>query len=502
MSDNGRELLAALDPLLEEALSMEPDQRETWLKTLRVERPAIALELELLLNQEARLEARGFLQARGHDLFDEVPSLAGLRLGPYTLEQPIGKGGMGIVWLARRSDGRFEGRAAVKLLNLALVDAVGTERFSREGSVLAQLTHPNVARLLDAGVTNAGQPYLVLEYVEGRRIDQYCDEHRLGPIARLALFGQALAAVAHAHAHLIVHRDLKPSNILVTADGSVKLLDFGIAKLLESEASAGQHSELTERGGLPLTPEYAAPEQVLGALITTATDVYSLGVLLYLLLAGRHPTSGGSLTTAQLLAGILDTEPPRLSTAVTGAATRKTEDVAEVAAARGTTVERLKRLYQGDLDNILAKALKKDPAQRYPTVPALADDLDRHVHHQPVQARADSVGYRARKFIRRNRLRVGTGALMVSALLAATVVTTDQMIDARRQRDAAVYERQRADAQLEFQTLLLSHVGDQPITLRQVLDSGRVLLERQYAGDPRLQITMLLQLAGGVCGHR
>src|SRR6185437_8003299 len=208
------------------------------------------------------------------DLMEPPPSLEGLTVGAYTLERPLGQGGMGTVWLARRSDGRFEGRAAVKFLNLALLDPVGRERFQREGTLLARLTHPNIARLIDAGLTPAGQPYLVLEYIEGRRIDHYCDEERLPPARRIELFLQVLGAVAHAHANLIVHRDLKPSNILVARDGTAKLLDFGIAKLLEEGQSGAEASTLTDVGGRVLTPEYAAPEQIRGEAVTIATDVY------------------------------------------------------------------------------------------------------------------------------------------------------------------------------------------------------------------------------------
>ena len=210
---------------------------------------------------------------------------------------------MGTVWLARRSDGRYEGQAAVKLLNLALLDPVGSERFRREGTLLARLNHPNIARLLDAGVADGGQPYLVLEYVEGSRIDRYCDERRLSPEARLRLFLDVLVAVSHAHANLIVHRDLKPSNILVTRDGTVKLLDFGIAKLLQEEQSDAGVSTLTDAGGRAMTPEYAAQEQIRGEPVTIATDVYTLGVLLYGLLAGRHPAGEFGRLPAEYLSG-------------------------------------------------------------------------------------------------------------------------------------------------------------------------------------------------------
>ena len=290
-------LLGTLRNLLDQALELEPAEREAWLASLRRQDPRHAGELEALLVAEASLDAGGFLAAESLEPAPD-PGLAGRRVGAYTLERPLGRGGMGTVWLARRSDGRYQATVAVKLLNLALVDPVGSERFRREGTVLARLSHPNIARLLDAGVFDAGQPYLVLEHVEGTRVDRYCDEHGLTPEERLRLFLDILAAVAHAHANLIVHRDLKPSNILVTPDGAVKLLDFGIAKLLE-DGDAAAATTLTDLGGRALTPEYAAPEQVTGGTVTTATDVYALGVLLYLLLSGRHPTGEGRRTAAE-----------------------------------------------------------------------------------------------------------------------------------------------------------------------------------------------------------
>ena len=375
--------------------------------------------------------------------------------------------------------------------NLSLLDQFGRERFRREGTVLARLTHGNIARLIDAGVTEEGQPYLVLEHVEGRRIDAFCEEQRLSPARRIELFLQVLAAVGHAHASLVVHRDLKPSNVLVTAEGRVKLLDFGIAKLLESESAPGSRTALTDQGGLAMTPEYAAPEQVAGDTVTTATDVYSLGVMLYVLLAGRHPTGEGSRSAAEHIRGILDTEPPQLSAAA--------------------EPKELRRLYTGDLDNVLAKALQKDPARRYPTVTALADDLVRHLHHEPVSARPASFGYRAGRFIRRHRAAVVAGSVAAAALIGATVAATSQMLEARRQRalaeaqrdearaqrDKARYEEQRATASSEFMRFFFESIGPggKPFTMQELLERARATLESDYRGDPRFVARMLTELA-------
>ncbi|MEO7474308.1 MAG: serine/threonine-protein kinase, partial [Gemmatimonadales bacterium] len=447
-----------LEPLLNEALELDSGARAPWLVELSSRSPELAAELASLLARDAAADRSGFLAGRAAE-----PGLAGLELGAYRLVRPLGHGGMGTVWLARRSDGRFEGWAAVKILNLALLTAPGQERFRREGSVLARLNHSGIARLLDAGVGDSGQPFLVLEHVEGLPIDQFAREHRLFVADTVRLFLQVLAAVEHAHAHLIVHRDLKPSNILVTADGTVKLLDFGIAKLLDGD-TGGDRSDLTLEGGQVFTPRFAAPEQVRGTTLTTATDVYALGVLLYLLLTGRHPTAGEDASPADAMRTLLEVEPARPGL--------------------------------GDLDTILALALRKEPAERYRTVAAFGEDLQRYLRHEPVSARRQSLGYLARTFVRRHRAGVLAAAVAVLGLLGATVFSVAQMREAKRQRDVAVEERRRADAQIEFQGLLLSEVGDAPMTMRQLLDSGRVMLERHTAQDPRLRTSLLLQLAG------
>jgi serine/threonine-protein kinase len=483
----GTGLLAALDALLGQALDVPPGEREAWLARLRVEQPAHAAELEALLAAEVELDVRGFLSHGALAVPVAAPGLAGQRLGAYTLERPLGQGGMGTVWLARRSDGRFEGTAAVKLLNLALLDPVGSERFRREGTLLARLSHPHIARLLDAGVTDGGQPYLVLEHVEGERVDRYCDAHRLAPEARLKLFLDVLGAVEHAHANLIVHRDLKPSNILVAAEGTVKLLDFGIAKLLEEGTPGAETSTLTDFGGRALTPEYAAPEQIAGGTVTTATDVYALGVLLYVLLAGRHPTGEGSRTAAEHLKGILDTEPPRLSAAVAQA-----DGLA-------TSLDRLRRLYAGDLDNIVAKALKKRSEERYATVGALADDLRRHLNHEPVSARPDSLRYRAGKFVRRNRAAAAAALVTLVTLLGATTFSIAQLREARHQRDAAIEESRRRVAMSDVQSVLAGDsrgTGGRSLSVLERIELAERVLQRKYRNEPAVVVEVMVDLSG------
>ncbi|MEO8188579.1 MAG: serine/threonine-protein kinase, partial [Burkholderiaceae bacterium] len=379
--------------------------------------------------------------------------------------------------------------------NLALLARGGAERFAREGNMLARLTHPNIARLLDAGVatsaTVGGQPYLVLEYIEGVPLDRYCDGNALSIDKRLHLFLDVLAAVAHAHTNLILHRDLKPSNILVTAQGQVKLLDFGIGKLLAEQDTAASATELTHLAGRAFTLDYAAPEQVQGHDVTTATDVYALGVLLYQLLAGRHPTALPTQTAVDRVRAVVDKEPALVSEA----AAKADESTVQ---ARVTVAPKLARTLRGDLDNIVAKALKKQAAERYPTVAALADDLRRYLDHEPVSARADSLAYRTSKFVRRYRLAVGAASVTLLALLAGVIATTWQAIEARNQRDEARFQAERALAKSNLLNLMLTAISDagQPLTQREILDRSVVLVEKQFTRDPRIAVDLLMPIAG------
>src|SRR5580704_12337889 len=301
-----------LSPLLEQALELEGDERQTWIKA---QVPEIAYRLEMLLLEHSVLASDRFLERGTVELPSTTATLAGQTVGAFEVVSQIGQGGMGSVWLARRNDGRFERQVALKFLNIALLGKEGEDRFKREGKILALLAHPHIAELIDAGVTTTGQPYLVLEYVNGDQIDRYCDQRQLDLPTRIRLFLQVVDAVAAAHANLIVHRDLKPSNVLVRKDGDVKLLDFGIAKLIEAENDSEQHRTFT-LSGTALTPQYAAPEQLKSEAITVCTDVYALGVLLYLLLTGRHPAGEGQRSAAELVKTIVELEPLRASDAV------------------------------------------------------------------------------------------------------------------------------------------------------------------------------------------
>jgi Tol biopolymer transport system component/serine/threonine protein kinase len=410
-----------VSPLLDRALDITDSGRASFLAEVRANQPDIFPILEDLLGEYGQLCQTEFLEfsppaASADPLPDSPYSLAGTVIGPYTLDVPLGAGGMGSVWHAKRTDGRFEGAVAIKLLHLAALDAGGAERFQREGTVLARLSHPHIAKLFDAGVTATGQPYLVLEYIRGESIDRHADEHKLDVRARLDLFQQVAAAVAHAHAHSIIHRDLKPSNVLVDDEGQVKLLDFGIAKLVDADGP--DDARLTRTGSQAWTPAYAAPEQVRGEPATTATDVYTLGVLLNQLLVEAHPTSQGCTTAASYLQSIVEVEPVRPSTAVAKAGA----DAARIASSRATTPDGLRHALAGDLDNILAMALQKAPEQRYASVTAFADDVRRYLRDQPVVARGDRWTNRTRKFLRRHRVPVAALAGVVITLAAATAI--------------------------------------------------------------------------------
>jgi serine/threonine protein kinase/tetratricopeptide (TPR) repeat protein len=493
MSVLSSERWQTISPYLDRALEMGRSEREDWVDTLRADHPALAAELEALLQRRDALSLEGFLATLPH--LSGGASAPGEAIGPYTLVSRIGQGGTGTVWLARRSDGRFDGLAAIKLLNPELVGQVSHARFEREAGILARLSHPHVAHLIDAGVCPAGQPYLVLERVDGDSIDRHCDDRRMEIRARVRLFLDVLGAVAHAHGQLIVHTDIKPSNVLVTDDGRVKLLDFGIAKLLDGE-QGGAAAALTREGGRAMTPAYAAPEQVAGEPITTATDVYALGVLLYQLLSGLHPAGDAMRSPAELFKAIVEVEPPRLSSAVRDPeehSGRLSATLAENAACRSTTPDRLRRILRGDLDTIVAKALKKSPHERYRSVTALADDLRRYLDHEPIRARPDAMAYRAAKFVRRNRVPTALAALTGIALLIGMAATISQ---ARR----AAAQAARADSMraFMFEAFAQAEPGAPragPASVVDAVERAIAAASTDEIGDPRARAELLIQLA-------
>jgi serine/threonine-protein kinase len=405
-----------ISPYLDHALGLPEQERIDWLVRFRGCNPELGAMVEALLYGHRVLEEEDFLE--GNQLLMLGQSgLAGQTVGPYTLISEIGHGGMGTVWQAERSSGHSERQVAIKFLRIAFLGRDGEERFKREGRILGRLAHPHIAELLDAGVSASGQPYLVLEYVAGDHIDRYCDERNLDVEARLHLFLDVLSAVAHAHSNLIVHRDIKPSNVLVRNDGQVKLLDFGIAKLLEDDIEEGRGGLATIDGARPMTPEYAAPEQLSGGTVTTGTDIYALGVLLYVLLTGKHPAGTGPHSPAELIKAIVHIEPPRASDAV-GQKRSNARAVAMHVTKCGIPADKLRRLLRGDLDTIIAKALKKDPEERYASVDAFADDLRRCLRNEPIRARPDPMAYRAARFMHRNRLPVTLVVFAIAVTMA------------------------------------------------------------------------------------
>jgi tetratricopeptide (TPR) repeat protein len=481
---------AVVSPLLDELLEVDDRCRAQRLAEIRADDPQSADDLEALLAQRTAVERESFLAGAAVELVGEAS--ANEVVGNYTLERAIGQGGMGTVWLARRSDGRFEGEVAVKLLKGGMFDAAAQERFRREGAILARLRHPGIAHLLDAGITVSAQPFLVLELVRGERIDRWCEARALSVRQRIELFLQVLDAVAAAHGQLVIHRDLKPTNVLVDQAGRVKLLDFGIARLLPGQDSAEQ-TALTREGSFALTPEYAAPEQFQGGVLSMATDVYALGTVLYELLTGTHPSglAPRSAPLAYMKAALEGNAAP--------ASTRAPQHRGEL---------------RGDVDNILAKCLAPGASARYASVSALRDDLQRHLRDEPVSALPPTLRYQARKFVRRRPVETvlaTVAALFLIVGAAGTAMFARQAqhsaAEALAARDRAALEAQHALAQRDLARaqanrarafndlndfiLSQSSPGDRPVTLRGLLEKSLELVEHQANLELPNKIEML-----------
>ena len=409
------------------------------------------------------------------------------RIGPYRLLEEIGQGGMSTVYRAEQ-EGPIRRKVAIKLIRRGMESAETRRRLRAERQILAGLEHPNIARLYDGGMTEEGLPFFVMELVEGDPIDRYCDLHQLSVGGRLKLFRKICTAVRYAHQNLVVHRDIKPSNILVTAEGEPKLLDFGIAKLLDP--AAGSDAEPTVAWMRLMTPHYASPEQILGQKVTTSSDVYSLGVLLYKLLVGRLPHRGQSHTLSELerLVTRRDTAPPssRLVPEPEEGHTAEwaAEEVRKISAARGIRPEQLQRLLAGDLDTIVLKAMHRDPARRFSSVEQLSDDVRRYLEGFPVQARPDTLGYRARKFLRRNWLPVATAALFLLLLTGSTLALALQSARIRLERDQL-----REVVSFVVDVFNVAGEGEQ-LSVKQAVDRSAALLEHKLLGQPTVQATL------------
>jgi serine/threonine protein kinase/Tfp pilus assembly protein PilF len=483
--DRWRRAGAALD----EALELDPAAREAYVSRLRESDPEVGRALAAMVGAASGTSA-GFLerpalglaaplfQSRSQDHPPEPDSP--LVIGPYRTLRRLAHGGMGEVYLAERADGQFQQRVAIKLIRRGMDSDEIHRRFLAERQILARLAHPHIARLLDGGVTADGRPYLAMEYVDGDTLTSSCDARGLTIEQRVALFENVCEAVRYAHQNLVVHRDLKPSNILLTADGTVKLLDFGIAKVLGGDDRAG--SAQTETDSRVMTPEYAAPEQVRGEPVTTATDVYALGGVLYELLTGQRVHQFERPTPAEVERVIcqVDPEPPSGMVARSGR---------EIGAARSTEPARLRRQLRGDLDKIVMKALQKDPGRRYPSADALLEDLRRHRAGLPVRARPNSTAYRAGKFLRRHRVGVAAGAAVIAALVVGLAATAWQARHAAREAAKATEVKNFVKGLFDAAGPAESRGRD--ITARELLDRGTRRVDSALARQPEVQLELL-----------
>lgn len=413
--------------------------------------------------------------------------------GPYRIVQLLGRGGMGSVYLAERDDGQFSRQVAVKVVQQGATPE-GFQRFMRERQILANLKHPHIAQLFDGGLLPDGRPYLVMEYVEGKPITEYCDTQRLSVNDRLHLFRAAAEAVQYAHRNLVVHRDLKPSNILVTAAGEVKLLDFGIAKLLEDDPGQGGAVETIPY----LTPAYASPEQVAGQAISTASDVYQLGVLLYELLTGRRPFELPERLRHEAMRVIVDEAPERPSTVVTQPVpkTAKEQTQERISQTRGVPLRVLQRRLVGDLDNIILMALRKEAERRYGSVAQFVDDIERHLEGQPVSARPATLAYRIRKFTQRHRYTVIGASVFLLTLVGYAATLTWQAQRITEERDLARLESEKANQVAGFLVDLFEAsdpdvVQDTTLTARAVLRRGARRVHEELHAQPEIQAELL-----------
>ena len=491
--------------VFDQAVALGSDERTAFLDKACATDSELRREVESLLFSDNRAGSV-FLNTPAVDLTkrresNPAPSRVGRRIGVYQIVEEIGHGGMGEVYRAVRADGQYEKEVAVKLVRVGLDTSFILDRFRHERQILASLDHPNIARLLDGGTTEEGIPYLVMELIEGAPVDIYCDVHKLSITQRLQLFRQICSAVQYAHQRLVIHRDLKPGNVLVMSDGVPKLLDFGIAKLLDPDAVA----ETTF--ARPMTIGYASPEQIRGEAITTASDVYSLGVVLYQLLTGRSPYPGETRSSHVLARAVCESDPGKPSTAVLKAAPVRVDDEVppatpeQIGSVREGSPAKLHRRLAGDLDNIVLMALRKEPQRRYASVEQFAEDVRRHLEGLPVTAVKGSARYRAGKFLRRNRIVVAAGALVTLTLVVGIAATLRQARIARRQAEIASAERARAEKRFsdvrELANSLIFGIHDSIQGLPGSTPSRKLLLDRavQYldklsqdaAGDVNLQ---------------
>jgi len=473
--------------ILDKAIALPAREQTAYLQVVCSEDASLRSEVESLLRSH---EAAGSVFLK-HPAVDFISAVAestgrrtrvGLRIGVYQITEEIGYGGMGEVYRAVRADGQYDKQVAIKLVRVGLDTPMLVGRFRHERQILAAMEHPNIARLHDGGATEDGVLYLVMELIAGQRIDTYCDAHNLSITQRLQLFCQVCSAVQYAHQRLVIHRDLKPSNVLVTAEGIPKLLDFGIAKLLDPAADA---ETTVER---PMTPEYASPEQIRGDPITTVSDVYSLGVVLYQLLTGRSPYLVETRSFHELARAVCEMDPGKPSTVVLKPQPIRIGELLQsatpeqISSSREGSPAKLRRRLAGDLDNIVLMALRKEPQRRYASVEQLTEDIRRHLQGLPVTAVKGSLRYRARKFARRNRFVLAASAVVALTLVAGVAATIRQARIARRQAEIATAERARAEKRFndvrELANSLIFEIHDSIQTLPGATPSRKLLLDK------------------------
>ena len=495
---------AAAQQLFEAALALPDDARAGYVDGAAADADLAALVRGMLAADAEEHAGAGLVEVVSRAV-EEVTAARATplveRLGPYRMVSMLGEGGMGAVYLAERDDDEFLQQVAIKVVR-GLLDPERVRQFRNERQILAWLEHPNIARLLDGGTTDDGLPYLVMEHVQGVPIDHHCDSHRLTIADRLRLFLVVCGAVSHAHRSLIVHRDIKPSNILVTKAGVPKLLDFGIARLALDGAVAD--AGLTRAGGRMMTPDYASPEVVRGGQVTTAADIYALGVLLYELLTGRRPLRFATMSSVEIERVVCHVEPPLASRAATEDSLPAGAPAAERATARQTTPKALAASLQGDLDAILATAMAKEPARRYASVDALAADVEHYLAGRPIQARPATWTYTATRFVARHRLSVAAAAAFVVMVSVAAIVLSVQEARLAEERDRTARERDTAQQVVGFLTGLFE-VSDPDatagasVTARELLDRGADRIDSELTGQPVVQ-ARLLETIGGVYG--
>jgi eukaryotic-like serine/threonine-protein kinase len=492
---------AKVKAIFNAALELPDADREVFIESNCGADETLFLEVKSLL--EAERDAKEFIEAPAFSALNRLigdtqnPSRVGQIIGAYKLEKEIGRGGMGAVYLGSRADAEFKKRVAVKLIKRGLDTDEIVRRFRYERQILATLDHPNITRLIDGGATDDGSPYLVMDYVEGKPLTKYADERQLSIEERLRLFLQICAAVQYAHQNLIIHRDLKPSNILVTNEGVPKLLDFGIAKLLTA-GNGGLTLEKSLTATQAMTPEYASPEQITGKPVTTASDIYSLGVVLYELLTGHRPIRLTSRSQEELSRIITDTSPPKPSESDIlrrGDAETRRRGESDLSAEKGFVAApprlpfSLSQL-KGDLDNIVLMAMRKEPTRRYSSVEQFAGDIKRYLSGLPVIAREDSFSYRASKFVQRNKAGVAAVSGIALSLIGGIIATLRQSRIAARERDAALAEAEKAERINRFLQKMLASADPRrqgkDVKVAEILELAAESMERDFAGEPEI----------------